>query len=48
MTDGYRLPDEIIEQMFMAFEGKSIDFPERFTPVAEYVEFHRNRVFLSA
>jgi len=48
MIDDYCLPDEVIKRMFVAIEGELIGFPERFSPVSEYVEFHRNQVFRSA
>jgi len=39
------LPDDVIEKMFVAYRGQTVQLPEKFKPEAEYLEFHRSAVF---
>jgi putative restriction endonuclease len=39
------LPDEVVEKMFVAYRGKTIQVPEKFKPEAEYLDFHSTTIF---
>jgi hypothetical protein len=42
-----RLPHAILEQMFVAFEGKQINQPEKFVPEVECLRHHQEHIFLA-
>jgi hypothetical protein len=39
------IPQEVFHNMFKAWEGKSIEAPERFAPSSTAMEYHRSHVF---
>jgi len=39
------IPDTVYKEMFESRSGMPIEMPERFKPVLEMIEFHRNKVF---
>jgi putative restriction endonuclease len=41
------LMHSIVERMFVAFRACAIQLPEKFSPGAEHLEYHRTEVFLS-
>ena len=43
-----RLPHPIIEQMFIAFEGRLANQPDKFMPEVDFLRFHHQHVFQSA
>jgi len=42
------LPDEVIENMFVAYQGSPIRPPEKFCPEEEFLAYHREVVVVSA
>jgi putative restriction endonuclease len=38
----------VAEGNFLAYEGRKIHFPERFTPDPEFMRYHRERIFAAA
>jgi putative restriction endonuclease len=42
------LPNPAIESEFVRREGQRLTFPDRFSPDAEFLEYHRNQMFSKA
>ena len=42
------LPEETLEQNFVAYAGNKLRLPEKFQPEPEFLRFHREEVFLGA
>lgn len=43
-----RRSEAFVEQIFLPLAGRSIEFPERFTPKVDFVRQHREDIFVSA
>lgn len=39
------LPSDVINEWFIAYEGKSINVPDRFLPSGEYLKWHNDNIF---
>ena len=42
------LPDDVIDKMFVAYQGIPIGLPEKFRPQEEFLAYHREAVFVLA
>lgn len=40
-----RSNDQFVKEVFLTLEGKSIELPERFSPIPEFVARHREEIF---
>jgi predicted restriction endonuclease len=43
-----RKKEALIQTTFLEIEGKSIEFPERFSPDPTFLERHRTEIFIDA
>src|SRR5262249_5349258 len=42
------LPDDVVEQMFVAYQDGPIRLPEKFRPAGEFLAHHREAIFIPA
>lgn len=41
------LPDDAVDKEFVAYEGKQIQFPDKFLPDVQFLDHHRKDIFLA-